>query len=280
MLSQNRYEAENIVDIIRTTGSAFTLTATDVVNLKTEGISDAVVQAMLVNVPPAESQAAEADSTADWLNVTLEDLLLLADNEVSDSVILSFIRTRERSFSVGASEIAKLREAGLSNVAIQYLQLAEGNATDGPLVYYPPTVSIDDYPPIISVPYPETATSNRYPSSEPFYDYPVYYYRPFVFVGYGGKRHKLHDHQHVGLHHAGEEHHVGPHHDSDHHDGQHDSGDGQHSGLHHITSEHTGKHHSVSDFNTLRTSVDKSQSMTNDLGNSVIEQSDHYNYKN
>ena len=194
-LSQNKYKAENIVDIILTTVSAFTLTATDVVYLKTASVSDFVVQAMLVVVPP-KSQEAETNSTGNtnWLNVTLEDLLLLADSGVSDAVILSFIRTRERAFTVGASEILKLREAGLSNVAIQYL-LSEGNAIDDPVGYYePPTVSMDYYPPAISMEsYPETVILNRYPSAVPFYVNPRYYYGPSVFIG---------------LHHNGEKHHV------------------------------------------------------------------------
>ena len=85
-LSQGRYEEENIVDIIQTTDSAFTLTATDVVYLKTTGISDSVLQAMLVAVPSAQSQGAETDSgNMDWFHISLEDLLLLASNEVSDA---------------------------------------------------------------------------------------------------------------------------------------------------------------------------------------------------
>ena len=103
MLSQNKYEVEKIVDIILTTGSAFKLTARDVVELKNSGLDDSVIQAMLTAVPPL----AGTDSAAniDWLNLTLEDLLLLLNNEVSDAVIVSFIRTRKRAFIVGTSEI-------------------------------------------------------------------------------------------------------------------------------------------------------------------------------
>ena len=225
MLSQNRYEAENIVDIILTTGSAFTLTATDVVYLKTTGINDSVVEAMLVAVPP-ESQETETDYTGnrDWLNVTLEDLLLLANSEVSEPVILSFIRARERAFTMGASEIVKLYEAGLSDGAIQYL-LSQSIAIDDPAGYYePPTVSMDYYPPAITMePYPRTVTSNRYPSVVPIYAYPPYYYEPSIFIGFAGIRHALLAHHQVGLHHQRGKHHVDLPQEREHHVGLHDS---------------------------------------------------------
>ena len=316
MLSQNRYEAENIVDIIRTTGSAFTLTATDVVYLKTTGISDSVVQAMLVAVPPAESQEAETNSTGnkDWLNVTLDDLLLLANGEVSDAIILSFIRTRETAFIVGAREIVKLREAGLSDEAIQYLLLSENIAMDSPADYYDPP-PMGHYPPAVTL--APTVTSNRYRSAELFDAYPRHYSQTFIViehhhVGLHDQREEHHvdlrhgnDHNiglgnhgkdqhseehHVGLHHGNdhnigledngkgqprEEHHVGLHHEREHHVGLHDGGKGQHIGLHHLTPGHTSKYHSVNNSNTHRTSINKSQSITNDRGHSVIGQRGH-----
>lgn len=298
MLTQNRYEAENIVDIILTTGSAFTLTATDVVYLKTTGINDSVVQAMLVAVPPTESQEAETDSTGnmDWLNVTLEDLVMLADSEVSEPVILTFIRTRKRAFTMGASEIVKLYEAGLSDTAIQYLLLSESIAIDDPADYdEPSTGSTDHYPPAIAMePYPKTATSNRYPSDVPFYAYPRYYYEPSIFIGFRGIHHTLLEHHHIRLHHQREEHHVGLHHGNDHniglddnrkgqyreehhsglhrerehHIGLHDNEEGQHVGLHHLTPVHVPKYHSVNNSNAHTAGISKSRRMTN----SVIEQ--------
>ena len=275
MLSQNRYKAENIVDIILTTGSAFTLTATHVVHLKTVGVSDSVVQAMLVVVPP-QSRAAETDSTGntDWLNVTLQDLLLLADSEVSDAVILSFIRSRETAFTVGASEIVKLREAGLSDVAIQYLFLQSKTIADPVGYYEPPTGSVKYYPPAISMEtYPETITLNRYSSAVPFYAYPRYYYGPSVFIRFGRVQHTLLDQYHVGLHHHRGKHQVGLHHRRDHYVGLHDNGKGQHIGLHHLAPEHIRKHHSVNNSNTHRPGINKSHSMNNDRGHSAIRKS-------
>jgi len=232
----------------------------------------------------------------DWLNVTLEDLVMLADSEVSEPVILTFIRTRKRAFTMGASEIVKLYEAGLSDTAIQYLLLSENIAIDNPADYdEPPTESTDHYPPAITMePYPKTVTSNRYPSDVPFYAYPRYYYEPSIFIGFRGIHHTLLEHHHVRLHHQREEHHVGLHHGNDHniglddnrkgqyreehhsglhrerehHIGLHDNEEGQHVGLHHLTPEHAPKYHSVNNSNAHTAGISKIRRMTN----SVIEQ--------
>jgi len=50
MLSQNGYEANDIVVLIETTGSAFDLTAEDVTRLKDAGVNETVIQAMLAVV--------------------------------------------------------------------------------------------------------------------------------------------------------------------------------------------------------------------------------------
>ncbi len=72
MLSQKGYEADEIVALIETTGSAFDLTAKDVTGLKDAGVSETVIQAMLAvvllepqeignvsPVPPASQQRHE-----------------------------------------------------------------------------------------------------------------------------------------------------------------------------------------------------------------------------
>lgn len=268
-LSQNKYKAEDIVDIILATGSAFTLTATDVIYLKKASVNDSVVQTMLVVVPP-KSQETETISirSMDWLNVTLEDLLILADNEVSDAVIFSFIKTRKRIFTLGAGEIAKLRKAGFNDVAIQYL-LSETNATGDPVNYYePPTISMG--------PYPETVILGRHPSVIQFDVYPRYYYGPSIYIGFSNIHHTLFNHQHVGLHHDGKQHHVGLHHRSDHHIGLHDIGKDQHVGQHHLTPEHIRNYHSVKNSDNQLTSVNnKSHSVNNDRGHGMVGQSGH-----
>ena len=51
---------------------------------------------------------------AGHINVTLDDLLSLAQNGLSDKTILAFIEPREIIFTPGDIEIAKLRKAGLN----------------------------------------------------------------------------------------------------------------------------------------------------------------------
>ncbi len=75
MLSQKDYEADDIVALIETTGSAFDLTAKDVTRLKEAGVSETVIQAMLAvvllepqentNIPPkptANQRSQETDT--------------------------------------------------------------------------------------------------------------------------------------------------------------------------------------------------------------------------
>ena len=280
MLSKNGYKAENIVDIILTTGSAFTLTAQDVVYLKGTGISDSVVQAMLVAISQVESHESDnATSNAGFLDVTLEDLLVLANNEVSNAVIISFIKSREKAFTLGANEIAELRKAGLSDITIQYLLLSESIAIDNPASGTYQQL-FDNYSPVtMTEPYPEFVTSNHY-STEPFYAYPAYYYQPYVFFGPIGIQPPLPKHHHAGLPQRGEKFHVGLHHGADHkiafddrlpgqehhsgfhlkeehHVGIHDSGDDQHIGVHHLSPEHAVKHHSPNDSDPHQTSINK-----------------------
>ena len=297
MLSQGKYEADNIVDIILTTGSAFTLTTTDVVYLKTIGMSDSVVQAMIIAVPLADSQEEKITSTGDmdWLNVTMEDLLLLADSEVSDAVILTFIGARKKAFTMGASEIVTLYESGLSDVAILYLQLSESIAIDDPAGHYEPPIGLSDNYPTTMEPFPKTVTSNRYPSDVPFYAYPRSYYEPSIFIGFGGLHPTLLEHHRVRLQHQRKEHHVGSHHVSDHdvglddirkgqpkerhhsglhrdrehHVGLHENEEGQHIGLHHLTPKHGRKHHNVSNSDRHTAGISKKHRITN----SVIDQS-------
>jgi hypothetical protein len=78
MLSQKDYEADDIVVLIETTGSAFDLTAEDVTRLKEAGVSETVIQAMLAAVlmepqentdilpkPTANQRSQEADTSTE-----------------------------------------------------------------------------------------------------------------------------------------------------------------------------------------------------------------------
>jgi len=66
ILNQKGYEADDIIALIETTGSAFDLTAKDVVRLKETGVSEAVIQAMLavVLLDPQEGTNLSSEPTA------------------------------------------------------------------------------------------------------------------------------------------------------------------------------------------------------------------------
>jgi len=261
MLSRSGYESAEIVNIISTTGTAFRLTAGDAVYLKSVGVSDPVIEAMLAAVP-AEAQETGVER-ADYATpaVTMEDLLLLAASRVSDEIILAFIETREIGFTPGAAEIVRLREAGLSEDVIRQLLTRTAAAREIGADYAP-------------------ARTAFYPTQQ-------YYYGPSYFIGFGGTRHRLFDHHHVfvhpitvhrvflhpgtfvgprafdpgtghhfGLHHDKTGHHFGLHHGTDHHVGLHGQGDRQHIGLHHITPRHVELFHTA----PPRTAADQSPS--------------------
>jgi len=66
MLSQKDYEANEIIALIETTGSAFDLTAKDITRLKEAGVSETVIQAMLevVLLEPQENTNVLPEPTA------------------------------------------------------------------------------------------------------------------------------------------------------------------------------------------------------------------------
>lgn len=287
MLSASQYESENIVDIILNTDSAFTLTAADVVDLKTAGVSDVVVQAMLTAVPLGEPQEAGTGSTGntDWLNLTLADLLLLAKGEVSEAVILTFIKTRKITIAMGASEVIALYDSGLSNLVIQQLLFLESIAIDDPIDDYEPPVNATRNYPVTTEAYPTTVIVNNYPSDAPIYAYPRYYHQPYIYFGV---QHRLHEHHRVSSHHQKEKRHPGLHHtnnngthlddnnrgqhrEKEHHVGMHDIEEGQHVGPHHVTPEHVPKYHRVSFSSTHTTGISKARGIIN----KVIQQSRH-----
>jgi hypothetical protein len=101
-------------------------------------------------------------ANAGHLNVTLSDLLLLAESGVSDKTILAFIEPRELAFTSGTEEIAKLRKAGLSEEVIQYLLANNKQAS---------------------------LTDNKYIKSSVPSSYPRYYYGSSLYLGFGGGHH-------------------------------------------------------------------------------------------
>ena len=187
-------------------------------------------------------------ANAGHLNVTLNDLLLLAESGVSNKTILAFIEPRKITFTLDAKEIAKLRKAGLSEEVIQYL-LAKSRQAG---------LTYNQYinPP---VPYP--------------YPYPGYYYGPSLYLGFGGGHHALFDHHFVSLHHAAP-HHTGLHRGTPFHVAHSRSTGGHHightsqfavgSGSTHSTSinssHNTGRGHSILGRKSHHTSGSSAQS--------------------
>ncbi len=113
---------------------------------------------------------------AGHVNVTLDDLLLLAESRVSDKTILTFIETREIAFTVSEEEIVKLRESGLSEEAIQYLLAKSKEAGEISDQYKPPPVSFYPYSqPLVKSTETDEIIVRDKPPAVLFYPYPRYY---------------------------------------------------------------------------------------------------------
>jgi len=99
------------------------------------------------------------------LQASLDDILLLANRNVSDQTIMVYIQTRGIGFSPSAENIDKLLEAGISEEIIRYLLEQSPTAT----------VSDNSYQqrPTYMTPYPT------------YYYYP-YYSRPRFYYGFSG----------------------------------------------------------------------------------------------
>ena len=80
ILSQKGYEADDVIALIETTGSAFDLTAKDVTRMKDAGVSETVIQAMLAvvllhpqentNIPPKPTANQRSQETDTLTTVT------------------------------------------------------------------------------------------------------------------------------------------------------------------------------------------------------------------
>ena len=94
------------------------------------------------------------------LEVSLEDLLSLAENEISEETILAVVQTRQITFAVDAEAIVRLRRADLSEEVIRALLKKTKGANGAPgtdpnrpvVVYaYPPYYYWSDYWPSVFV---------------------------------------------------------------------------------------------------------------------------------
>jgi len=103
------------------------------------------------------------------LKVSLDDILLLANRDVSDQTILVFVQSRGIGFTPDAGDIDKMLEAGISEEVIRYL------LEESALAATAPTYSYQQLPTYIA-PYPA------------YYYYP-YYSKPPIYYGFSGLLH-------------------------------------------------------------------------------------------
>jgi len=106
---------------------------------------------------------------ANDLKVSLDDILLLANRDVSDQTILVFVQSRGIGFTPDAGDIDKMLEAGISEEVIRYL------LEESALAATAPTYSYQQLPTYIA-PYPA------------YYYYP-YYSKPPIYYGFSGLLH-------------------------------------------------------------------------------------------
>ena len=166
--------------------------------------------------------------------VSLDDVVLLAQSEISDQTILTFLRYRQLDFVLDAKGVQRLREAGVSEDVIQYL--LEQDAT--PLAVLPTYVVSSGY----RTGYPSYYYSPRFVGITVF---PLGWYNHHYFgFGYAADHHGLNHHLGHSLGHR-----VGDHRNHDlglsgGHVGRHRS---VHGGARHFghNSGHVGRHRSV-----------------------------------
>lgn len=126
-LDASGYSDEDILEVIAATQSEFLLSARDVVYLTQSRVADDVIQNMLVALPVDPDSAGGADPVR--LKFMAEDLHLLAQNNVADAVIVTFIETREMAFTLDTNRLTALRDAGLGLDALQLLVEKSAAAT-------------------------------------------------------------------------------------------------------------------------------------------------------
>lgn len=134
-LRASGYGDEDLLEMIAATRSEFTLSAPEVVYLYQAGVSAIVLQAMLRALPrdPAAGDAAQPAP----LQFMVEDLELLVQNQVPESVVVTFIESRDMAFALDTVQLTALRNAGMGLDALQLL--VEKNAAATPVPLAPPT---------------------------------------------------------------------------------------------------------------------------------------------
>ncbi|HED14936.1 MAG TPA: hypothetical protein ENI62_15010 [Gammaproteobacteria bacterium] len=133
---------------------------------------------------------------ASGTTVSLDDIVMLSQRDVSDKTILVLLQNREIGFVLDADDIDNLLEAGVSEEVIRYLlQNTTSTPPDTnagtPRYIYPPIAYVDPYP--------------------------AYYYRPYyagtsLYFGYSSFPHTSYRYRHHGTEHYKQSHHSAPSH--------------------------------------------------------------------
>ena len=76
----------------------------------------------------------------------MDDIVLLAESDISDQTILTFIRYRQLDFVLDAKGVQRLREAGVSEDVIQYLLNRDATPVAAIRTYVIPTGYATGYP--------------------------------------------------------------------------------------------------------------------------------------
>lgn len=248
-LHASGYSDDQINEVLAATQSEFLLSARDVVYLTQSGVSDPIVQNMLVALP---LQPVNGDATLEAEPVRLmfsqEDLQLLAENHVSEPVVVTFIETRDMAFTLDTQRLTSLRQSGLGLDALQILveksaaglpvplapapaPLVAGTSDSSAYFYGRSGYSLTSYGDSYSGShYGSPAVYIQSRTIYPWYGYsgftPNYVtYYPYWWYGYGVHTvycpHGRHHHGGGGYHHGGH----GP--GGNHGNGHHNDGDGK-----------------------------------------------------
>ncbi|MBI1731575.1 MAG: hypothetical protein HYR49_02240 [Gammaproteobacteria bacterium] len=141
-LHASGYPDERILEVLAATQSEFLLSAREVVYLAQSGVGNAVIQSMLAALPQQlVIEAGTSTSEPVRPKIMLEDIELLAQNQVPEPVILTFIETRDLAFSLDTERLTALRQSGLGLDALQLLVEKSAANVQVPLAPPPATVA-------------------------------------------------------------------------------------------------------------------------------------------
>ena len=176
---------------------------------------------------------------ASHLQVSLDDIVLLSQQGVSDQTILLFLENREAGFALDADALDKLLLAGVSGEVIRYLfsqnTTAQTAGASEPTIPPAYTTNSNTY-----ISYPTVTYLDNYPG----YYYTPYYYGGFYSFGFSSYPHRWFGHYSRGGRHATNAHHgrrrhvVNDGHSTGRHSNRHDDHGAPNTSRHYGT--HTG----------------------------------------